>query len=606
MKRVYRGVMGLLLAPAVFLTAITSSSFSISAYADDEPIIEIAAEATEPSDTETLDNETSTTEDTSSVNVENSTSTDVSDESEISGEAQETVSEEIAEELTEEVSEELTEEAEVLEDVTDVENGSALLARSPRQYELYYDACFYIRGNGIDAAIPEEPKGHDSSHYSRAIRVNDAVASSSLKYSTCAVDGSEDSLLDDSFTADNSITQMLTFVPEADAIKKAVPGFDEKKHYVVWYVVKGASCAFPNQDVNIHVDGVIRTRVNPVSDEPQPEPVNEYGFTASEEQELIKLAEEYEIQIETLYLDENGNPAPEIFYDGKEHIIGGFAINVISKNNHSLIDMLKFNWKGEQIVYAADDCTLFEVAGRTFSVNITGAYAKARSVGEAVVEFYRGSQVVPKEEVTVSDEKGRPISAYFNIRPVSGNVKVSQRELTIKAGVSVRNDVGQTLTDGTYEILSGKLAEGHTLHVVIVGSRTGPGQSLNEITSYQILDENGADVTKMYNVTTKPGLLKLVTPTSSEEKAGDNSEVPTDAAAIYRTIKKIDANGKTSFISVPYQYGSSNTSSGTAAVLGARRAATGDDNSAMLRILMIISSLIVLMTASAKGKQLKK
>ena len=100
--------------------------------------------------------------------------------------------------------------------------------------------------------------------------------------------------------------------------------------------------------------------------------------------------------------------------------------------------------------------------------------------------------------------------------------KVTQRDLTIEAGTTVQNYSGKTITNQNVEITSGSLLKGHSLvDVVINGSQSGIGSSVNEITSYRIVDEKGNDVTKYYDVKCVNGKLVLVDGNNSNN---DNSK----------------------------------------------------------------------------------
>ena len=539
-----------------------------------------------------------------------------------------------------------------LNENTDEENSSDITSISISES---YDVCFYIRGNSIGSEIPSEPLPHFGETYSDAIRINGAVSSDNLVLSQHEVDGSEDSLMSDNFTACNSVSEMLTAIPDAEAIRNIIPEFDENKHYVVWYVMKTAVSNYPNLDVYLHVDGVIREKTSPTpdsenengntdipedepgenpadtpgespadypsdtpSDKPGDAPADNPGgtpadkpgdapadspseppseiFTPEEIAELEKLGSEVEIEIEALYLDENGNEAKKIPYDGKEHLIGGFSINVKDKADHSLIEQLRYNYRGELITYAADDCTLFNVRDRVFSINITGAYVKAKEVGEAVVSFYCGSNKLSgPEDFVISDEKGRPITSYLNVVSKAANISVTARELTIEAGTTVINDNGKTLTNDNYEITGGSLLDGHKIdHVVFNGSQTGAGESPNQITSVTIVDDAGKDVTYLYNIRTVDGKLILVdaspdnTVTQDENTSKTIQAVSSDAAS--ETLKVIAEKSDTALLKVS---GKQEDTAGT--VLGARKAATEDKNSSGYHYLMLLSFAAVLL-----------
>lgn len=522
------------------------------------------------------------------------------------------------------------------------------------QFSGSYDVCFYIRGNCVGSEIPPEPLYHFGETYSSAIRVNNAVSYDNLVLSEHEVDGSDDSLLSDNFTASNSVSEMLSAMPDAEAIRSVLPEFDENKHYVVWYVMKAAMSSYPNSDVYLHVDGVIRERSSSTSDSdseeentetpidepkdvpadyptdelkdapketpkdepkdapkgaPKDEPKDapkadqtdepkdapkiapadepkddsktseedtlspEDTFTPKEIEELEKLGSEIEIEIEALYLDEEGNEVKEIPYDGQEHLIGGFAINVKDKAAHSLIDQLKYNYKGELISYAADDCTFFNVRDRVFSINITGAYVMAKEVGAAVISFYSGSRkLTGPEEFAISDEKGRSITSYLNVVSKSADIKVTARELTIEAGTTVKNDDGMTLTNDDYKITSGSLMDGHKVdHVVFNGSQTGAGECANQITSVTIIDENGKDVTALYNIKTVDGKLILVDASQSATPKGNviykiiPSNTETD-----QTIKVIEESGSAAYAKAGYDQGTVAPTDNSPIALGKR------------------------------------
>ena len=544
------------------------------------------------------------------------------------------------------------------------------------QFSESYDVCFYIRGNCVGSEIPPEPLYHFGETYSSAIRVNNAVSYDNLVLSEHEVDGSDDSLLSDNFTASNSVSEMLSAMPDAEAIRSVLPEFDENKHYVVWYVMKAAMSSYPNSDVYLHVDGVIREKASSPSDSdseeentetpidepkdvpaeyptdelkdapketpkdepkdapkeaPKDEPKDapkiapadepkddsktseedtlfpEDTFTPEEIEELEKLGSEIEIEIEALYLDEEGNEVKEIPYDGQEHLIGGFAINVKDKAAHSLIDQLKYNYKGELISYAADDCTFFNVRDRVFSINITGAYVMAKEVGDAVVSFYSGSRKLSgPEEFVISDEKGRSITSYLNVVSKSADIKVTARELTIEAGTTVKNDDGMALTNDDYKITNGSLMDGHKVdHVVFNGSQTGAGECSNQITSVTIIDENGKDVTALYNIKTVDGKLILVDASQSATPEGNviykiipsNTEV-VNTSDISGDILGTDNISETSDIVI----GTENVSESSGGVLGARKSATEDDIPTQSRITVIFAFAFLLLTQLSHKK----
>lgn len=504
--------------------------------------------------------------------------------------------------------------------------------------EPAFDVCFYIRGNGIGFDIPKEPANYYSTLYSDPIRVDDAIKRSNLSFSTSEDNGQEDSLLSDGFTASNGVTATISNLPSAEDIKGVVPDFDPEIHYVVWYVVKWASTGGSNSDVNIHVDGVIRLRQNvEQQEEIQPEP--------GVDPELVKRLDEIEagiseIQIVPRYRDEYGREMSQIEYDGKPHMVGGFDIVVVSMDEEdeeqTLAEFL-YNCLGKLLdskVYAGENSTEFVYKGETFSVNITSAYTYVVDELQEDIQFYRGSEKVSLDDIEVTDPLGRALHSCVSIPiaivtgPSSNPFDVKKRSIEITARSTVRNDNGTTITNDGYDITGGSLAEGHKIKsITILGSQTGVGQSTNEITSIEIVDENGNTVTDRYDINLVKGKLQLVdgskknsdsggsfqysrksnsdesglryTPEVSGTAKKDTTEIINGRVA---RAKITHSDGSVTYINVPFEtsYGN-DLSDNQPQVLGARRASTGDDSDTIYRIMIILVSMIVLIQLIKKN-----
>jgi hypothetical protein len=89
---------------------------------------------------------------------------------------------------------------------------------------------------------------------------------------------------------------------------------------------------------------------------------------------------------------------------------------------------------------------------------------------------------------------------------------VSQREITITTGSSTKEYDEMPLTNSTYYVSYGTLAEGHEVYVAVTGKITNRGTAENYISkeSLSITDENDNDVTDNYKVTWNLGALKIV------------------------------------------------------------------------------------------------
>ncbi len=110
---------------------------------------------------------------------------------------------------------------------------------------------------------------------------------------------------------------------------------------------------------------------------------------------------------------------------------------------------------------------------------------------------------------------------------------------------------GMPLENDTFTVDG--LPEGFTVTATVTGSRTDAGTGVNHVESYQILDENGEDVTDTFsNVTVVPGTLMifpatLTVTTGSAEKVYDGEPLVCDEAQLSGLVAwetaTITANG---------------------------------------------------------------
>ncbi|WP_026520450.1 hypothetical protein [Butyrivibrio sp. FCS006] len=492
--------------------------------------------------------------------------------------------------------------------------------------ERALDVCFFIRGAAVGADIPEEPGNYAAAQYSSAIRVDGAV-SASYSESAHAVDGSEESLLSDGFTASNEVSQMLKRLPQAADIRSAVGVFDETKHYVVWYVIKSATTGYPNADVTIHVDGVIRERTIAETEDPQDpndpqeleDPQDPKDPQETEEpQEPEKPAEvadpipDVTLEIRALFL-EDGKECKEIVFDGKEHIVGGFEIVVKDKESDNPIIGYLYECYGQFIgtkSYADNgQGTEFTYRGQDFWVNVVKAFAKVTNIGDSQeVVFYDADDhpLRSAADFIIKDSAGNILPAKFNVLPVTGTVNVKARDITVEAGTTVKNNQGQTLTDDSFTITSGSLLEGHRIEkVVINGSQTGVGRSVNEITTVIIVDENGKPVNDLYNIKKVNGELILVDPGTGESATVSGSENTsasgtTSIISVIRTNSGLTATTGNVVMDSLQAAGNSTVSQ---RVLGARRADTSDTaDDYHIRLLVLISGFAFAALTLINGK----
>ena len=446
---------------------------------------------------------------------------------------------------------------------------------------LGLDVCFYIRTNVENSLIPDEPSDQPARNYSSAIRVNNAVSDNSFVYDQNITSN----LCDDGYTASNSVRNALKVVPSVAEIQSVYSSFDPNSQYVFWYVIKEAGTPSPNRDVSIHVDGVVLAKE--ASAEPETPGTAEGADIPHVESDL-----EFEIY--------SANVEPPFEYDGEDHLIGGYMIRVTDKAN------------GDEAVYtygpygdfrgvvfkklrsAADVSvpgTTFDFMGMAFNVNVDSAYLLVKNPGNYEIPFFFGGKQVSAADIIIRDESGRILDAHTDIKtPIVDNA-VSQRKITITAGSTVQNDNGSTITNGSVKVSSGSLLPGHKLVTSIVGSQTGPGESVNEITYYDIVDADGKSYKAMYDVTKENGWLILVKPTGSSASAsagGSASAGSSSSASAGNTASAGSSTGNAA--QEPLAEGNANstvvpgsaqsTAFNSAAVLGAQR--NGDASSGLL------------------------
>lgn len=132
--------------------------------------------------------------------------------------------------------------------------------------------------------------------------------------------------------------------------------------------------------------------------------------------------------------------------------------------------------------------------------------------------------------VSVKNEQGADVTRNYNIKTKDGKLIVlSQTTLLIQTKSDAKLYDGEPLKNATWELVSGELRSGHTLKVDVTGEQTVAGSSDN-VFSATVVDENGNDVSEMYEMKYLPGTLTVVTAeftviTSDAEKPYDGTEL---------------------------------------------------------------------------------
>ncbi|WP_158574290.1 DUF7507 domain-containing protein [Dorea sp. AF36-15AT] len=157
----------------------------------------------------------------------------------------------------------------------------------------------------------------------------------------------------------------------------------------------------------------------------------------------------------------------------------------------------------EQTVVGFEQTT-FVVDGNTYTVSGISAEAKGTDQGNYQTTI-TGTPVV-------KDTSGNDVTSQFEVKTVSGLLKIAKRDITITAGSAQAIYTGTALICNTSQITAGKLATGDNYTATIAGSQTLVGSSDNIITSVTIkADKDGQekDVTNNYNIKLEPGLLTI-------------------------------------------------------------------------------------------------
>ena len=424
----------------------------------------------------------------------------------------------------------------------------------------------------IDSSTAYSTTGNS---YIAEIQLDDAIEEGTNTQFTSSISDSSNKI--NGITLQNSIASSLLRYPTAEEFGKGF-AFDPATQYIAWYVI---DATYSN---DIYVDGVIRKRSIPIEKD---QPVKA-------DPEIIPNGPVPDVTINI----ETACNTPAFEYDGKDHYIGGFNITVKDNNSATNYVTSFFDALGnllKQEVHAGENGsgTYFEHNGIRYWVNIDAAYVVAKQIATYKIPFIFDNKEIAPEDIVVKvvDDAGNVISSIPSSRitkkaPSSDQLKVTSRKITIEAGTTVQNYSGQTITNKNVEITSGSLLKGHSLvDVVINGSQSGIGSSVNEITSYRIVDEYGNDVTKYYNVECVNGRLVLVDGHNSK-KSGNSGD---DIAPVTTGIKEKALPKKAVIIGGKAM---EKTSSESNKILGvsriARMSKTFDESNINLRLLIIL------------------
>ena len=113
-------------------------------------------------------------------------------------------------------------------------------------------------------------------------------------------------------------------------------------------------------------------------------------------------------------------------------------------------------------------------------------------------------------DVTLLNSSGADVTGEYWILCEYGQIRITPRSITLKAGDAEKVYDGTPLTCNDFTVAAGSLLKGHTIAVCETkGSQKAVGRSENEIIYVAIHDEKGKSVTRNYTIALLPGQLKV-------------------------------------------------------------------------------------------------
>ena len=108
----------------------------------------------------------------------------------------------------------------------------------------------------------------------------------------------------------------------------------------------------------------------------------------------------------------------------------------------------------------------------------------------------------------IVDEDGNDVSEGYDISYEFGDLTIQYAHLDILSGSAEKTYDGTPLTAGSCKVMNGEVSRGHKIELKAVGSITGAGSCYNNIT-VTVTDENGNDVTALYDINCTAGMLTV-------------------------------------------------------------------------------------------------
>lgn len=110
--------------------------------------------------------------------------------------------------------------------------------------------------------------------------------------------------------------------------------------------------------------------------------------------------------------------------------------------------------------------------------------------------------------VIIRDENSNIVTSKYDIEYIFGELTISPVPLNIITATSSKTYDGESLSNESWDLLSGTLLEGHTLKVNVIGEITEVGSVENDFVT-TIVDENNKEFTHLYAINKTCGTLSI-------------------------------------------------------------------------------------------------
>lgn len=161
-------------------------------------------------------------------------------------------------------------------------------------------------------------------------------------------------------------------------------------------------------------------------------------------------------------------------------------------------------YDGKPLEYAPDEYFIMDIPdGLRVEFELSGSITDAGVLDGAELRDL---------PIKVYDSNNNDVTDDYYIKFDGDFLRIDKRSITIKTQSASKSYDGTPLTCDEIYVVSGSLVEGHTIFAEVTGSIIVEGEAKNtvDMMTFAILDADGVDVTKNYNVELLLGTLTIV------------------------------------------------------------------------------------------------